>query len=196
LEKLVESHDAELSKVARLHVNWAGEMTSGWDEAARKALRTTDFHHFMEDILYPYGYSYNLAHRGLIPEFILERLVRHKDIRSLVAHLPNTPGKILEPLSQDEDKFVRLLVTDNPSTPVQLKEKLLAQLSQDEDNWVRLFVAKNRNTPVQLKEKLLAHSATPLRLGWLCEHSQLNKLTMLSPGLVKPLQPSGCSYLP
>lgn len=151
LEKLVHSQYVEVQEAARLHVNWAGEMTSGWDEAAREALRTTPFPHHRSGAHTPY--LDNLAHRGLIPEFVLEQLARHqdKDVRSLVAFLPNTPAKTLEQLAQDEDSHVRRDVAYNSNTPL----KILEQLAQDEDSDVRSSVVYNPNTPLKLLEHLL-----------------------------------------
>lgn len=150
LEKLVHSQYVEVQEAARLHINWSGEMTSGWDEAAREALRTTPFPHHHSGAHTPY--LENLAHRGLIPEFVLEQLVKHqdKDVRSLVAFLPNTPAKILEQLAQDEDSYVRRDVAYNSNTLV----KILEQLALDKDSYVRSSVANNANTPVKALEQL------------------------------------------
>lgn len=155
LEKLVHSQYTEVQEAALLHVNLAGEMTSGWDEAAREALRTTPFPHHRSEAHAPY--LKNLAHRGLIPEFVLEQLARHqdKDVRSLVAFLPNTPAKILEQLAQDEDSFVRRDVAYNSNTPV----KILEQLAKDKDSHVRSSVVYNPNTPLKLLEHLLEQLA-------------------------------------
>lgn len=42
LEKLIQNR-SDVAEAARLHVNWAGEMSQGWDEAARTAMKTTNF---------------------------------------------------------------------------------------------------------------------------------------------------------
>ncbi len=148
LETLVGSEYAEVSELARLHVNWAGEMTQSWNEVVKEVIQTTAL-----------SYNYNgrenaenLAYRGLIPNFALEQLARHKNkvIRSLVADNPNTPVKLLEQLVRDEDKYIRTFVADNPNIQV----KLLEQLARDEDILVRESVARNRKTPTQLLEQL------------------------------------------
>jgi hypothetical protein len=151
LEKLVESHDAEISEVARLHVNWAGEMTSGWDEAAREAIGTTDLRAIGTTDLAQSKLS-SLGKRGFIPNFAIAKLARHKDwgIRSFVAQNPSTPANLLEQLAQDEEKGVRGSVARNPNAPA----NVLEQLAQDRDNDVRKNVARNPNTPVKVLEQL------------------------------------------
>jgi pentose-5-phosphate-3-epimerase len=187
LEKLVHSQYGEVQEAARLHVNWSGEMTSGWDEAAREALRTTPFPHHRSEAHAPY--LKNLAKRDLIPEFVLEELARHqdKDVRSLVAYLPNTPAKILEQLALDEDSFVRSDVAYKSHTPVKILEqlaldkdnhvrsavaynshtpaKILEQLALDKDSYVRSTVAKNPNTPVKTLEQLALDKDSNVRSG-------------------------------
>ena len=150
LEKLVHSQYVEVQEAAQLHVTQAGEMTSGWDEAAREALRTTNFPHHRSAAHTPY--LENLAHRGLIPEFVLEQLARHhdKDVRSLVAYLPNTPARILDQLALDEDCDVRRDVAFKSRTPIETLE----QLALDQDSYVRSGVAYNSNTPIETLEQL------------------------------------------
>lgn len=40
LEVLVNSPDSQVAEAARLHVNWAGELTEGWHEAVDEVLQT------------------------------------------------------------------------------------------------------------------------------------------------------------
>lgn len=40
LEVLVNSPDPQVAEAARLHVNWAGELTEGWQEAVDEVLQT------------------------------------------------------------------------------------------------------------------------------------------------------------
>ncbi len=93
LEKLVHSKYPQIAQSAQLHVNWAGEMTFGWDKAARKAIETTAFADNDSE------YTKNLVNRGLISELMF--IVRHEDkeLRSNVACNPNTPIKLLEQLA-------------------------------------------------------------------------------------------------
>lgn len=147
LEKLIQSRDAQVAEAARLHVNIAGEMNEGWDEAAQKACKVFGN-------IYPAQREYleEFVKRSLIPEFILEQLARHQDqsIREFVASNPNTPVPLLKQLAQDKDIDVRRCVARNPNTPL----KLLKQLTQDEDNYVRLCIACKPDLPVQILKLL------------------------------------------
>jgi hypothetical protein len=161
LEQLMECWDSQVQEAARLHVNWAGEMQQGWDEAACEAIQITTLEYNERE------YIRHLANRGLIPARIINQLVRHKGIRLLSADNSNTslkrpkhlaknndvskpiacnfniPVEILEQLAQHKDSGIRLYLAMNPNTPVQLLELL----AQDK-------VAKNPNTPVQFLELL------------------------------------------
>ena len=173
LEMLVQSSDVNLAQVAQLHVQWAGEMTEGWEEVANKAILST--------VLHPTNLKYikELAKISLIPEFILDRLpetwygdkflevvasgannlphILEKlardnqwEFRTAVASNPNTPVSLLHQLAVDDDLMVRAAVASNPNTPV----SLLHQLAVDNYSTVRREVAKNPNTPRNLLEQL------------------------------------------
>jgi hypothetical protein len=180
LEQLIKSWDRTVKEAARLHVNWVGEMTRGWDEAACKAIgRTTLEYSERENIR-------NLANRGLIPARIIQQLVKHKDIRLLIAAHPNTslnspehlghnqkdnnapksitcnpniPVELLEELARDKDSDIRELVANNPNTPV----NLLEQLAQDRNESVRKSVANNPNIPIKLLEQLAQYKNELIR---------------------------------
>jgi CHAT domain-containing protein/uncharacterized protein HemY len=105
LEKLVQSQYVEVRKTAQLHTNIAGEMTSGWDEAAREAIGTTTF---TDPLARGFSqYIENLERRGLIPDFVHEELESHKDnnIRSIVTCNPNNPI-MLERSVQEQSNHV------------------------------------------------------------------------------------------
>lgn len=96
--------------------------------------------------------------------------------RARVAERTDAPIELLERLSKDESKYVRLIVAANPTTPVKvLKEmaeegyfdvrariaanpsstqELLRKLSLDEDSYVRVETARNENTPADILESL------------------------------------------
>lgn len=184
LAKLVQSQNPQVASSAGLHINWAGEMTEGWDEAARKAIQS---------IAPTYtGDLYNLgvyAQIGVIPEFmvkpwreernckeflkalaesvnttagVLEQLAQHDnlEIRLAVALNPNTPAYTLEKMAA-EDSIVLSGVAENPNTP----PSILEQLAEDKNSLVRSGVARNPNTPVNLLEQLLRDNDHNVRQG-------------------------------
>lgn len=162
LAKLMHNY-GEVSNAAQLHVSLAGEMTSGWHEAALNAIATTDFTFtpYLDTNFKPEQCIEQLENRGLIPAFVIEQLAKHehKSIRQLIARNPNLPVLLLEQLAQDEEKDVRCKVAANPKTPTQFLE----QLALDADKQVRRDVAKNRNIPIQLLDKLARDSDDGVR---------------------------------
>src|SRR5919199_51525 len=111
LAKLMHNYYGEVSNAAQLHVTLAGEMTSGWHEAALKAIKTTDFTFspYLDTDFKPEQCIEQLENRGLVPKFVIKQLAKHehKSIRQLIARNPNLPVLLLEQLAQDGDKQVR-----------------------------------------------------------------------------------------
>lgn len=152
LGMLVQSKHRKVEEAARLHVNWAGEMTAGWQETAYQAIKTAVFEEQAQ--------LKELEKIGLLPEFfiknllsdILEKLALDSrwHIRVIVAENRNVSDKLLEKLAFDEEAWVRRGVAENPNVPANLLEKL----ALDRDAWVRRAVAENPNVPVSLLEKL------------------------------------------
>lgn len=154
LEKLAYSQYVEVQKTAQLHINISEEMTSGWDEAARDAIRTTTF---TDPLARGFSqYIENLEKRGLIPEYVLKQLVEHQDktIRSIVAHNCDTSVNLLEGLAQDKGNCVPEGAAKNPNTPLNVLTQRLEQLAQDGNVIQRWHVASNPNTPLKLLEQL------------------------------------------
>lgn len=180
LEKLVDHQWSKIAEAARLHVNLAGEMPEGWDEAARAAVESIDIIHI------DWVYLEKLAKVGLIPDFAIKPLLRNLsqhelyglkvlkaaatsahtapsaleqltkydywEIRSAVACHLRTPANILAQLASDRDWLVREAVAYNPRTPT----SILAQLANDCDWLVRNAVSCNPSTPIQLREQLMS----------------------------------------
>ena len=71
-------------------------------------------------------------------------------VRSIVSENLNTPSSVLEKLADDDDYSVRYGVAQNKNTPV----SVLKKLANDDDYFVRNGVAENNNIPVLLLEKL------------------------------------------
>lgn len=82
----------------------------------------------------------------------LKKLSQDDDsyVRSLVSNNSNTPSSVLELMVKDDDYSVRYGVAQNENTPV----PVLEELANDNDYLVRNGVAENNNTPVLLLEKL------------------------------------------
>jgi hypothetical protein len=144
LEVLANNPDPQVAEAAQLHVNWAGEMSEGWQEAVDEMLRSRQL-----------GQNDRLAVELLkiapVPDYflsewvpaeqliqgvrnphlpwrhrlkLLERLVQEPTLeaRLQVAELPETPLAMLEPLAGDLELPVRLAVKFNPSCPPSLIE--------------------------------------------------------------------------
>ena len=71
-------------------------------------------------------------------------------VRSIVSENLNTPSSVLEKLADDDDYSVRYGVAQNKNTHV----SVLKKLANDDDYFVRNGVAENNNIPVLLLEKL------------------------------------------
>ena len=71
-------------------------------------------------------------------------------VRSIVSENLNTPSSVLEKLADDDDYSVRYGVAQNKNTPV----SVLKKLANDYYYFVRNGVAENNNIPVLLLEKL------------------------------------------
>lgn len=146
LEKLIESKYSEVKQAAQLHINIAGEMNSGWNEAAREAISTTHI-----DCVNQRNIE-KLACRGLISEWMIEKIERNPKNNDphFIKIDSNTPIQVLEKWAQDENPYTRRAAAQCPITP----SNLLEQLAQDKDFYVRQSVARNPNIPVNLLEQL------------------------------------------
>lgn len=138
LEKLTQSKNSQVAEAAELHCNWVGEITEGWDEIARQAIKKSSLPHQQDN-------EAKLAAIGAIPEFLLPALL--EDVRcSLAVHSENP--SVLEQLVADESPKTRLLVAQNPSTPV----TALEQLPQNQRDHI---LARHPKTPIRILEQLV-----------------------------------------
>jgi len=96
------------------------------------------------------------------PADVLEKLSNDsdKDVRLWVAWNPSTPISILEKLANDPNVSVRRSVAQNPSTPIAIIEKL----ANDPDNWVRFGAAENSSTPITILEQFADDANEHVRL--------------------------------
>ncbi len=171
LEKLRNNHNAQVREAVEMHVNIAGEMSSGWDEEASTVLATTS------GLRLKGSYLLEIAEIGLISEKALAFLPKDEYYYSEVLELvlkpanipvplkfnlimqgsmavganPQTPKEILEELAQDSDWEVRQAIACNPNAP----ETILKMLATDRVFTVRQEVAANPSTPVELLELLI-----------------------------------------
>ena len=64
----------------------------------------------------------------------------------------STSSEELKKLSEDDESYVRSIVSENLNTPSSVLEKL----ADDDDYSVRNGVAQNKNTPVSVMKKLVS----------------------------------------
>ena len=85
LEKLAQSNNIELAEAAKLHVNWAGEMSESWDEAARRAMHTTT-------LARDWNIEAKLWAIGAIPEFLVSALQGEVRLGEYPSFSPSSPS--------------------------------------------------------------------------------------------------------
>ena len=132
---------SQVPNVAKLHVNWIGEMKAGWQEAAFTVVQK---HQLVKDnILHDEASEYRLWQLGIIPQAFLMGL--HRNTLVQIARNPDTAQEILEVLLKPKTatKKMRVAIANNLNTPVHLLE----QLAGDDDAWVRQTVFQNPSTP-------------------------------------------------
>lgn len=171
LGMLVHSAKVPIQEAARLHVNWQGEMSEGWDEKASQKLeaiaqieRSSSLTlewlvkmGVLDDFLSYFFPNHAIADWGTAasthPQFdVLEQLTHSDDVlvRICVAANPQTPAILLEALSQDPSRDVRRAVSRNPNTPL----LVLTQLAQDDEHFIRQSLVFNPNISLEILTKL------------------------------------------
>ncbi|MBW4506491.1 MAG: hypothetical protein KME64_08280 [Scytonematopsis contorta HA4267-MV1] len=147
LQKLINKfqrhwNSEQIQQVAKLHVNWSGEMEWGWEEAALEVVQKRQL--YKDRIVHKELSEYSLWQIGVIPESFLTTL-DFKTITKIAQH-PETPGYILQALLKNPRAAinkVRVAIASNLNTPVHLLE----ELAGDENKRVRRNVFLNPNTP-------------------------------------------------
>ncbi|BAZ41817.1 hypothetical protein NIES4101_77850 [Calothrix sp. NIES-4101] len=128
--------------VAKLHVNWAGEMTTGWDDFVSSILHKRQL--FKDCIHEEQFYETSLWQMGIIPDSFLPSLHRHS--LAQIARHPDTPAHVIEAMLKNPKTAIRkilIAVASNINTPVHILEKLAG----NKDAWVRRTVFQNPSTP-------------------------------------------------
>ncbi|KAF3888683.1 MULTISPECIES: HEAT repeat domain-containing protein [Nostocales] len=143
LSKLTRSQNLVIAQAAKLHVNLAGEMDEGWEEAAKAAIQTT--------LLYLSGEESFLHSIGIVPEFLVSALPGFKDRYLSVAKNPDTSPQILQSLVENTEfrDSVAAHIAENPNAPAAALKILLG----DENDRIRDAVACHPNTPLSVLQE-------------------------------------------
>lgn len=166
LEVLVNSPDPQVAETARLHVNWAGELTEGWHEAVDEVLQMAQL-----------GQNDRLAVELLkiapVPEYFLSQWVPANNLIQGLRN-PHMPLryrlKLLERLAQEPTLEPRLQVAESPETPL----AVLEQLAGDLELPIRLAVKFNPSCPPPLVE--LVEGQHAVASDWNTDTEQLAML--------------------
>lgn len=138
----------EVSKIAKFHVNFAGEMQKGWSEAAFSVVKKRQP---MQDCINYFDYSnlyfeLMLWSTGIIPNSLISAL--NPNTITEIARNPNTPAYILQTIFENPKtaiKKVIVAVASNPNTPPNLLEKLLG------NHDIKVRYAAFQNTSISTK---------------------------------------------
>lgn len=173
LSRLKQSQHPQIIESARLHINFAGELTAGSEERVGEVIQEA----------MPSAGNVDtrslavLSQICLVPEFIVELWVRESSYESLCRKIVNSPATspgILKHLANHTDGYTREEVTRNTNTPPETLRKLaseekyriyvasnpstpgdvLGSLSKDKSKSVRLYVTRNPNTPLTVLKDL------------------------------------------
>ncbi|MFB2894840.1 hypothetical protein ACE1CI_18170 [Aerosakkonemataceae cyanobacterium BLCC-F50] len=166
LEVLAQSTDPQVAQTARLHVNWAGELTQNWQEAVDAELRNMQL-----------GQNDRLAVELLkfapVPDYFLSAWVpAQKFIEALRnPHLPlRYRIKLLERLAKEPTIEPRLQVAESSETPLAVLEQLAGDLEMP----IRLAVKYNPNCPPGLID--LVEGQHTVANDWNTDAEQLTML--------------------
>lgn len=169
LERLVQTTwNPEFQQVAKLHVNWKGEISEGWEEIARQEIEKLFKSHHHIDYLQEFKRIWEISQVGptSLPDCVIEQ--------QAIAADPETPRRLLESLSSSKHFEIRLAVAANPST----QSEILAQLAEEQNEWIHQAIAENPNTTpgvltqlatdseqsVAVLEAITRHPETPLTI--------------------------------
>ncbi len=168
LERWVQTtRNSDFQQIAKLHVNWEGEISEGWQAIALQEIESL-FKRYDSGVLQDLKRLCAIAKIG--PESLPDSVIEQQAI----AADPETPRPLLESLSCSEHFEIRLAVAANPNTP----SEMLTQLAQEQNEWIHQAIAANPNTPpavlaqfatdskpsVALLQAIALHPATPLSI--------------------------------
>lgn len=158
LERLTQSRDAQVAESARLHVNFAGELTDGYEEKAREVIQ--------ENMSLPYRDERNtlnalavLAQICPIPHYIIEYWVKNSVYEGLCSTLANslaTSPNILKQLACHQNSRIRYDVARNCHIPTDVLLQLINDCQAVPGlGSVRSGLAGNPNTPSDILESIV-----------------------------------------
>ncbi|WP_414512998.1 hypothetical protein [Nostoc sp. PCC 9305] len=166
LEILVNSPDAQVAEAASLHVNLAGEITDGWQQAVDEILQQRQLG--QNDRL-----AIELLKIGTVPPCFLSEWVPSEPLIQGLRN-PQMPLRyrlqLLQRLSQEATLEPRLEVAESPETP----SAVLEQLAGDLELPVRLAVKFNPSCPPPLIE--LVEGQYAVASDWNTDSEQLAML--------------------
>ncbi|AFY80667.1 hypothetical protein [Oscillatoria acuminata] len=149
LERLVQTtSNSEWQQVAKLHVNWEGEISEGGEAIAREEMERIFTSYSSRIELQQCKQLYVNSRIGL--ESLPDCVIQQQEI----AADPKTSRRILESLSCSEHFEIRLAVAAHPSTP----SEVLTQLAQEPQDWINQAIAGNPNTPPAVLTQLATDS--------------------------------------
>ncbi|PAX52803.1 HEAT repeat domain-containing protein [Brunnivagina elsteri] len=133
---------SRVPNVAKMHVNWTGEMTTGWDDFVLSILQKRQL--FKDCICEEQFCETSLWQIGVIPDSFLPSL--HRNSLAQIARHRDTPAHIIAAMLENPKTVVKkilIAVAGNMNTPVHILE----QLAGDRDAWIRRTVFQNPSTP-------------------------------------------------
>ncbi|PSF37859.1 hypothetical protein C7H19_07705 [Aphanothece hegewaldii CCALA 016] len=142
---------ADLAESVQLHVNWAGEMPSGWHEAARRAMPTTWLEQNRETAM-------NIWKIGALPVFLLPTL--YSDLTLKIAEDETLPQEALRWLIEGKDREVgkrQLMVVNHPNTS---SDVLIPLMGDHFDVGYHFPNIQNLNIPFQIQQQFLIEHGT------------------------------------
>ena len=171
LERLVQRRrNRDFQQIAKLHVNWGGEIAEGGEAIARQEIESLLKNHDRLGYLQEFKQVWAIAQ--VTPESWANSSI---SLQKIIAGAQEVvPRRILESLSSSEHFEIRLALAANPSTP----SEVLTQLAQEPQNWIHQAIAENPNTPpevltqfardsqesVAVLEAVARHPETPLAI--------------------------------
>jgi hypothetical protein len=137
LEKLIQSGNTDVIEAAKLHVNWAGETSEGWEEAALYFMKNTNLPRDTksEEYLWAIG-------------AISDRFISMLDVKVRL-NIAESDDTVLTQLLENADTSIRLALAKNPHTPVHILEQLIG----DEDDEIRKTTAYHYNISSDVKQQ-------------------------------------------
>jgi hypothetical protein len=127
---LIHNKNSPIAQAAQLHVNWAGEMNAGWDEAAQAAIRAIGF------VGQDWRYLQQLIELGINLELGIKELSNDGKLMYEIASNPKMPERILQRLVEATDDWVRRSVGSKTEIPLILQESLVKDFVYWSEQWL------------------------------------------------------------